>query len=424
MSKNRRMYQNFYNYPTLPKQTETTPKQTGTVPKPTTSVPASVPKTVPKTVSKKAPKISEIDSAVNSVMNDIDEKDQNRDELHTIIDPSIKFTLNSINVLVGQTGSGKSRAVFREISKLKWVKNNPYHQFIYVTDENNDKTYEKYKDMIPVPILKIGYKEACEKLIELNRMKNGYEKIKASSKNGIELVTEEDKGTMKDYLQIKDFEIPILHTLILFDDATDVFNSPKNELNSIFLRNRHNKFTYFFNVHGFTRTNIPMKVKKNMRSLWYFGGFSKMDFNCSFLQLKSPIEREELYEKYNTLSRRDVLYFDYTENGTVCEIFYLNEGLGRTETLNTIEGLPKPKPKPTTVTQAEKPTVVPAVKPATVETPQASEKNNWFQAYMRYLAAKQQYANQYANQNGTPYGTQGTQGSQTFRKTGPSPSLF
>jgi hypothetical protein len=91
-----------------------------------------------------------------------------------------------------------------------------------------------------------------------------------------------------------------------------------------------------------------MKVKKNMRSLWYFGGFSKMDFNCSFLQLKSPIGREDLYEKYSTLSRQDVLYFDYTENGTVCEIFYLNEGYGRTETLNTIETqfVPPPKPKP------------------------------------------------------------------------------
>jgi hypothetical protein len=192
-----------------------------------------------------------------------------------VIDPSIKFTLNSINVLVGQTGSGKSRAVFREISKLKWVKNNPYHQFIYVTDENNDKTFEKYKDMIPVPILKIGYKEACEKLIELNRMKNGYEKIKECTKNGIELLTEEDKGTMKDYLKIKDLEIPILHTLILFDDATDVFNSPKNELNNIFLRNRHNKFTYFFNVHGFTRTNIPMKVKKIWGVFGILEGFQK-----------------------------------------------------------------------------------------------------------------------------------------------------
>jgi ABC-type dipeptide/oligopeptide/nickel transport system ATPase component len=194
--------------------------------------------------------MSEIDEAINYEMNDIDEKDQSSDELHSVIDPSIKFTLNSINVLVGQTGSGKSRAVFREISKLKWVDNNPYHQFIYVTDENNDKTYEKYKDMIPVPILKIGYKEACEKLIELNRMKNGYEKIKASSMNGIELLSEEEKGTVKDYLQIKDFDIPILHTLILFDDATDVFNSPKNELNNIFLRNRHNKFTYFSTCTG------------------------------------------------------------------------------------------------------------------------------------------------------------------------------
>jgi hypothetical protein len=196
-------------------------------------------------------------------------------------------------------------------------------------------------------------------------MKNGYEKIKSLAKQGINLVSDEEKNVVMNYLQIKNFDVPILHTLILFDDATDVFNSPKNELNNLFLRNRHNKFTYFFNLHGFTRNNIPMKVKKNMRTLWYFGGFSKLDFNCSFLQMRSPVDRETLYEKYKTLARRDVLFFDYTDDGTKCEIFYLNEGRGRTEPLNNLTLQPIPKPQ--MPTQPSKPQV-PQMKPSVPQT--------------------------------------------------------
>ncbi|GHU21340.1 hypothetical protein FACS189472_13930 [Alphaproteobacteria bacterium] len=287
-----------------------------------------------------APRLSEIDEVINYEMGDIDEVDKNADELHTVIHPSIKFTLNSLNVLVGQTGSGKSRAVFREISKLKYIENNPYHEFIYICDEDNDKTYVKYKAMIPVPITKIPYKDAFQKLCEIVRVKNCHEKMLAEMKSKSETLNELEKAEVMRYLQIKDLKTPILHTLILFDDATDVFQNPKCELNCLFLRNRHHKFTYFFNVHGFTRGAVPMHVKKNMRSLWYFGGFTRLDFGCSFQQMKSPIDRVSLYEKYKMLPKRDVLFFDYTDDGTRIEILHLSHVDGKTEWI----GGPPPLP--------------------------------------------------------------------------------
>jgi hypothetical protein len=230
----------------------------------------------------------EISEVVDYEMMDIDEADDNKDELHTYLDRDLKFTLNSINVLCGQTGAGKSRFVFKEIAKLKYLEH-PYHQFVYVCDEENDKTFIKYRPLISVPIVKISYAEACNRLKNIVASKNAYEKIINAEKNKKFLpLSGKEKGVILDYLGVKDFSIPILHTLILFDDATDIFTNKKDLLNDMILRNRHHKFTYFFNIHSFTCKALPMKIKKSMRSLRYFGGYSKLDFNHSYQQWKCP----------------------------------------------------------------------------------------------------------------------------------------
>jgi hypothetical protein len=68
----------------------------------------------------------------------------------------------------------------------------------------------------------------------------------------------------------------IVHTLVLFDDATKIFDN-----------------------------------KKNASCLFLFGGYSKMDFDSFFNQFRSPISKKELWNTYSGLSRRDVLLFNY-----------------------------------------------------------------------------------------------------------------
>jgi predicted AAA+ superfamily ATPase len=92
----------------------------------------------------------------------IDRKDDNFNEVHSKLHPDLKFVLNSINLLIGRPSSGKSRFVFHEISKLKYIPN-PYSQFIYVSDEENDKTYLKYKDLINIPIGRFPMGPALQK---------------------------------------------------------------------------------------------------------------------------------------------------------------------------------------------------------------------------------------------------------------------
>ena len=44
-------------------------------------------------------------------------------ELQTTIDPEIFFKRNSVNLLIGKKGSGKTYNVFRDILKLQFVPN-------------------------------------------------------------------------------------------------------------------------------------------------------------------------------------------------------------------------------------------------------------------------------------------------------------
>jgi ABC-type proline/glycine betaine transport system ATPase subunit len=74
----------------------------------------------------------------------IDENDDNSDELHTRLNDNLRLTLNSINIIIGRTGSGKTRTVIKEILKLKYLPSR-YHYPIYITDEEDDKTFLKYQ---------------------------------------------------------------------------------------------------------------------------------------------------------------------------------------------------------------------------------------------------------------------------------------
>jgi hypothetical protein len=271
-------------------------------------------------------KMRSINEAIDLEMSSIDEKDNNFDELHSTLDKEIKFTLNSINILVGQTGSGKSRFVLREISKLKYIPN-PYTQLIYVTDEGNDKTFEKYKQLIDekIQVIRVSYANAYDTITNIVNAKAAYDEFRKSRKRikTKPLNPTAEKLEILYYLNVDDFSLPAIHSLVLFDDATTLFSNKKNPLNSIILRNRHEKITYFFICHSFSRQSIPMYIKKNMTTLSYFGGFSSQDFSASYPQMGAQIDRKELFPIYQALGKRDILHFNYSGNKTKCEVIKL-----------------------------------------------------------------------------------------------------
>jgi archaellum biogenesis ATPase FlaH len=264
-----------------------------------------------------------LDEIVDMEMAAIDEKDKKsiKNEIHTEIHEDIMFPFNSINLVLGRTGSGKSRMVFREIAKGAHLKEKPFHIFVLVSDKDNDKTFLKYRNMIErkvnnevtgIPIVKIRYEKAYEYLTKLSKAKEEYEHIQREPT----YKTNEQKRSILKFLHVTNFKKEALHTVILFDDATGRFTNKKDPMLNNFLCNRHDKFTYFFNIHLFSKDAISMTLKKNMRCFWYFGGYCKQDFNICYPFIKAPVNREELYAIYRRMGNRGVLFLDYTDDGT------------------------------------------------------------------------------------------------------------
>jgi hypothetical protein len=70
-----------------------------------------------------------------------------------------------------------------------------------------------------------------------------------------------------------------------------------------------------------------MSIKKNMRSLFYFGGYGKQDISASFDQMKANnLTKAEVWEKYRNLKPKDVLFFDFSPDGTTVTPVHLSVG--------------------------------------------------------------------------------------------------
>jgi Cdc6-like AAA superfamily ATPase len=263
-----------------------------------------------------------INKAINKELNQIENSFDNTQDIHTIIHPEINFTYNSLNLIVGNIGSGKTRYCFREIGKLKYAPNN-YHMVIYVADEEGDRTVLQYGAVLNLPLVRVDYDSALEYINRIIETKRMYEELRNDTRNEGEWSLEQAKEILHE-LQVKNFQKPFLHTIVVYDDATDILTKKKNSaLSELIMRNRHGRFTYFLNVHDYFRT-IPPKVKSNLGSLVLFGGYSKQKFDCMFQQFKSPVSREELFAKYQQVGNRDIMLFCYFEMPTKIKIIRLD----------------------------------------------------------------------------------------------------
>jgi hypothetical protein len=215
-------------------------------------------------------------------------------EVQSEIHPDINFMRNSVNLLVGKRGSGKTFNVFREITKLCTLGNREYSQLIYITDSNSDDTFYRFKRLMTIPVRICKYVDAVECLNDVIDAKAAYMEIQQT--NLQDLITDDTRYDVLNTLEVKDFSRKFVHTLVLLDDCINVLKSDKHQLNRLIFKNRRPKLTFFLCIQD--TTGISTQIKANVNSFWLFGGFNKLKFNLGFYQVNSPIDREQLWEKY------------------------------------------------------------------------------------------------------------------------------
>ena len=219
-------------------------------------------------------------------------------ELQTEIDPNVFFRRNSVNLLIGKKGSGKTYNVFREVLKLKFIPNHRYTKMLYVTNKPYDPTFSRIKDLMPIPVEKIPYERAVSAITEVAEAKKAMTVLKQEHVDVNDL-EDESKQAISEKLgeDISNSEGDnVYHTIVLLDDCAFLFEKHTREnkdLWKLLFENRQPKITYF----------LTMQDPKGMDS-----------------SLKEAIPHEtdafDLWCMYSQLTKNQALIFFNTEVGT------------------------------------------------------------------------------------------------------------
>jgi len=240
----------------------------------------------------------------------------------------VAFYYNSINVLIGKQGTGKTFFAFREllkINKLNQLHQNgdiqlrglaenqlSHHQIIYVTDNGtSDTTYQNIGTMIDlIPLSICPYKDAVSQLEGLMRYKQMYLEIRDKVMKGQNIeYTQEQIEELMELLGVKDFSKPRLHTLVLFDDAANnpIFEKKGDPMTIMLTRCRHLNISVIINIQKLT--SISTTIRSQTASFFIFPGFpmqeiSQMGKICNNLTL------DELKYDIRKLKDKQILWIN------------------------------------------------------------------------------------------------------------------
>ena len=236
------------------------------------------------------------------------------DELQTEIHPEIFFKRNSVNVLIGKKGSGKTYNVFREVLKLKFVENHRYTKMLYITDKPYDPTYTRMKQLMPITVQKVPYSKAVDKIRELSEAKNAIAEIKENDIKVVDLDTTRLNEVLGE--EVKQDE-EVFHSIVLLDDCAFLFerHTPANNaLWKLLFENRQPKITYFLTMQD--SKGLDTSIKEAVDTFWLFGGFTEHKFRYLMRSIPHEMDVRDIWYMYAKLTKNQALIFFNTPTGT------------------------------------------------------------------------------------------------------------
>lgn len=217
---------------------------------------------------------------------------------------------NSVNVYVGRPRSGKTYLALHDIISV--IRNDDnVHLLVYINESGqcDDDTFDRFQQLITVPVIFVKYGD-CEKYLkELIEYKTVYNKIK---NNGLREsdVPGDVLDELYEALQITDLSHQYLHTLILTEDATNakVIKKPDSYINDLLTRCAHTQFSFFVIIHYWKA--LTTNIKANLSTIYIFGGYSRQQLQYMLYQMNIPVSMKELIHKYSKLPQYAKLMID------------------------------------------------------------------------------------------------------------------
>jgi hypothetical protein len=225
------------------------------------------------------------------------------------IHPELHTYRNSINILVGKQGAGKTYTALREIIKITFV-DPSCHMIIIVNKEGraNDATYEVLKSMFQVPVIFLSNEDATDTIKHILSYKEFYNNIKLNNwENEIE---DNQINELLDVLRIKDLKQPFLNTIIYFEDVanSDLFKKNTQYFPQLVARCRHNGLTLFFAVQFWK--GLTTELKSNATTIYIFRDYSMQQLSYILHQTPLHHDMEQVHDAYRQLNGHDKLVVD------------------------------------------------------------------------------------------------------------------
>lgn len=227
------------------------------------------------------------------------------------IHPQTIVYKNSVNILVGKQGSGKTFTCVYEIAKITQLHPETHLLVVFCKNENKeDPTVKALSNMINVPIEYVVEEQAEEYVKNLLNCKRLYDE--AIETGNAETISEDIMNTLK----INDFSRSYLHTVFLFNDIakSKLFNRATNYFNQLLPICRHIQVSFFLNVQFWK--SLPPEIKANATLVFIFGGFDARQLYYIFSQIPTSMRVQELIDLYRSLDKYQKLIVD-CENGDI-----------------------------------------------------------------------------------------------------------
>ena len=216
---------------------------------------------------------------------------------------------NSVNVYVGRPRSGKTFQALHDIINVLRNDEN-VHLLIYINEsgEIDDDTFDRFQQLITVPIVFVRYKDSEKCLRSIIEYKGIYNKIKNNHCENEVPVDVRDE--IFDNLHINSFDRDYLHTLILTEDATNakVIKQADSYINDLLTRCAHTQFSFFVLIHYWKA--LTTNIKANLSTIYIFGGYSRQQLSYMLYQMNIPITMKELMNEYSKMGQYKKLVID------------------------------------------------------------------------------------------------------------------
>jgi hypothetical protein len=248
-----------------------------------------------------------IDDMINQTINENSSKLFR--EVIQKIHPDINTYTNSINILVGKQGLGKSYTALREIIKISYV-DTTTHLLLVInkSGSSNDATFNVLQKCFRIPFVFLKYDDAEIYVRNLLKYKDLYNKIKNEH---LENLIEDDQiKELFEVLYINSFNIPFLSTIIYFEDCANnkLFKKPSMYFPQLIATCRHNGLTFFFATQFWK--GVPTELKSNATTIYIFRDFSRQQFLYILQQTPLKYEVRKICETYQKLKNHDKMIVD------------------------------------------------------------------------------------------------------------------